>query len=204
MKRKQLAAAAAAVSLSAAGACAAAAVPAQAGRAVHVTLTASTAHAWQVRPGDTYSKIAAAVCGNAGRWPVVAAANRYPATSIPVGATLRVPCSGYSRAVTTAAHRAPVHRASGWRQIAAAVFGAQAGCADAIIVRESGGRVNAANPYSGAYGIPQALPGSKMASAGADWRWNPWTQLRWMRSYVDAQYGGACAAWSFWRAHGSY
>jgi hypothetical protein len=53
-----------------------------------------------------------------------------------------------------------------------------------IVRRESGWRVNATNPNGGAYGIPQALPGSKMASAGADWRTNPYTQLRWMVGYI--------------------
>jgi len=67
--------------------------------------------------------------------------------------------------------------------------------ADAMIVinRESGCRVNAANP-SGAYGIPQALPGSKMASAGADWQTNPVTQLIWMQGYVISRYGSWAGA----------
>lgn len=57
-----------------------------------------------------------------------------------------------------------------------------------LIARESGCRVDAYNP-SGAYGIPQSLPGHKMASHGADWRTNPITQLRWMKDYVHARYG---------------
>jgi len=57
---------------------------------------------------------------------------------------------------------------------------------------------------SGAYGIPQALPGSKMASAGADWRTNGKTQIRWMVGYVDSRYGSACSAWAYWQAHHSY
>ena len=57
---------------------------------------------------------------------------------------------------------------------------------------------------SRSYGLPQADPGSKMASAGADWRTNPVTQLRWMRGYVDGRYGSACAAWAFWQANGWY
>lgn len=65
------------------------------------------------------------------------------------------------------------------------------------------------NPYdtnsrSGAYGIPQALPGSKMATAGSDWRWNRITQVRWMIGYVDGRYGSACAAWAFWRTQRPY
>jgi hypothetical protein len=67
-------------------------------------------------------------------------------------------------------------------------------CANTLINRESGWRVDAKNPSSGALGIPQSLPGSKMASAGADYLTNPITQLRWMLSYVDGRYGGFCQA----------
>ena len=72
-----------------------------------------------------------------------------------------------------------------------------------LMNRESGCRVNAQNAYSGAYGIPQALPGSKMASAGADWQTNPVTQIRWMAGYVN-RYGGWQGALNFWYAHGWY
>jgi hypothetical protein len=80
----------------------------------------------------------------------------------------------------------------------------QAACLSAIFTRESGWKINATNSSSGAYGIPQALPGSKMASAGADWRTNPWTQIRWAIGYVDGRYGGACGAWIYWQAHSNY
>ena len=73
-----------------------------------------------------------------------------------------------------------------------------------LIYRESGCRVDAANASSGAYGIPQALPGSKMASAGADWQSNPVTQIRWMIGYVNGRYGGWSQALSWWYAHGWY
>lgn len=78
------------------------------------------------------------------------------------------------------------------------------GCFNFIIMHESGWRWNATNPSSGAYGIPQALPGSKMASAGADWRTNPDTQIRWAISYMKSRYGSICGAASFWRAHSWY
>ena len=74
---------------------------------------------------------------------------------------------------------------------------------DYIVSHESGWRVNATNPSSGAYGLPQALPGSKMASAGHDWRTNPVTQLKWMKGYVS-RYGGGPGAAAFWRAHHWY
>jgi uncharacterized protein YabE (DUF348 family) len=69
--------------------------------------------------------------------------------------------------------------------------------------RESGWRVNAANG-SGAYGIPQALPGSKMAAFGADWQTNPRTQIEWGLSYISGRYGTPCGAWSSWQAQGWY
>lgn len=57
---------------------------------------------------------------------------------------------------------------------------------------------------SGAYGLPQALPGSKMAYAGDDWKWNPITQLKWMWNYVQNQYGGACNAYHIRKSRGWY
>ncbi len=77
------------------------------------------------------------------------------------------------------------------------------GCLDNLWSKESGWRWNAANP-DGAYGIPQALPGSKMASAGADWQTNPVTQVKWGLGYIQGRYGDPCAAWSYWPANGSY
>lgn len=76
-------------------------------------------------------------------------------------------------------------------------------CAEALVMRESGWRVDATNPTSGAYGLPQALPPEKMATAGADWRTNPVTQLKWMHQYVE-QYGGWCGADAFQRANNWY
>ena len=73
-----------------------------------------------------------------------------------------------------------------------------------LIYHESGCRVGATNAGSGAYGIPQALPGSKMASAGSDWETNPVTQIRWMIGYVTGRYGGWQQALAFWYAHGWY
>lgn len=73
-----------------------------------------------------------------------------------------------------------------------------------IINHESGWRVNATNPDSGAYGLPQSLPGNKMASAGKDWKTNPITQLKWMYSYVKGRYGNASNAKHFWQTHNWY
>lgn len=73
-----------------------------------------------------------------------------------------------------------------------------------IINHESGWRVNATNPGSGAYGLPQSLPGNKMASAGKDWKTNPITQLKWMYSYVKGRYDNASNAKHFWQTHNWY
>jgi hypothetical protein len=62
--------------------------------------------------------------------------------------------------------------------------------------QESGWRWNATNPSSGAYGIPQALPANKLASAGGDWKTNPYTQIRWGLQYIRDRYGSIAAAWA--------
>jgi hypothetical protein len=78
------------------------------------------------------------------------------------------------------------------------------GCIDAIWTQESGWNVHADNPTSSAYGIPQALPGSKMSSAGPDWENNPVTQIKWGLGYIKERYGSACGAAAYKRSHGTY
>lgn len=80
----------------------------------------------------------------------------------------------------------------------------QFACLDALWTKESGWRVNAHNASSGAYGIPQALPGSKMASAGADWQTNPATQIAWGLGYIAGRYGDPCGAWAHSKARNWY
>jgi hypothetical protein len=70
--------------------------------------------------------------------------------------------------------------------------------------RESGWNVYAENPSSGAYGIPQALPGSKMANSGPDWQSNVTTQINWGLTYIAATYGTPCDAYDFDVANGGY
>jgi hypothetical protein len=70
----------------------------------------------------------------------------------------------------------------------------QFSCLVKLWERESNWRWNATNKSSGAYGIPQSLPATKMAKAGADWRTNPETQVRWGIGYIDGRYGSPCAA----------
>ncbi|MCI0383854.1 transglycosylase SLT domain-containing protein [Streptomyces sp. CNQ085] len=77
-------------------------------------------------------------------------------------------------------------------------------CFSSIIERESGWNYKAQNPSSGAYGLVQALPGSKMASAGADWQTNPATQIKWGVNYMNDRYGSPCGAWEFWQANHWY
>jgi hypothetical protein len=79
----------------------------------------------------------------------------------------------------------------------------QFSCLVALWNRESGWRVNAYNS-SGAYGIPQALPGSKMAAYGADWQTNPATQIAWGLGYITGRYGTPCGAWGHSQSTGWY
>ncbi|WP_228044572.1 aggregation-promoting factor C-terminal-like domain-containing protein [Streptomyces ferrugineus] len=84
------------------------------------------------------------------------------------------------------------------------VPGDQFQCFSNIVQHESGWNHKAVNPSSGAYGLVQAYPGSKMSSAGADWRTNPATQIKWGLNYMNDRYGSPCDAWAFWQANGSY
>lgn len=77
-------------------------------------------------------------------------------------------------------------------------------CLDALFQRESGWNHLASNSSSGAYGIPQALPGSKMASVASDWRTNPTTQITWGLNYIAGRYGTPCVAWSHSESVGWY
>ncbi|MCW7943639.1 hypothetical protein AAW14_16660 [Streptomyces hygroscopicus] len=73
-----------------------------------------------------------------------------------------------------------------------------------IVSHESGWNPSATNASSGAYGLVQALPGSKMASAGSDWKTNPATQIKWGLDYMNSRYGSPAAAWNFWSTHHWY
>jgi hypothetical protein len=96
------------------------------------------------------------------------------------------------------------------RQIAQAMLGSfgwsssQFSCLNPLWEHESGWSVTASNAGSGAYGIPQALPGSRMASAGPDWQTSVATQIRWGLQYIKDTYGSPCAAWSHSQATGWY
>jgi hypothetical protein len=127
-------------------------------------------------------------------------------------------------AARTAARPAPVQQAASQQpasttapaasgspqSIAAAMLGSfgwsssQMSCLQPLWAGESGWSVTASNPSTGAYGIPQAMPGSKMASAGPDWQTNAATQIRWGLGYIKSTYGSPCAAWSHEQSAGWY
>jgi hypothetical protein len=105
---------------------------------------------------------------------------------------------------------APVTPSGAAQQIALGMLGSfgwsssQFSCLVSLWNQESGWNVTASNPSSGAYGIPQALPGSKMASAGPDWQTDATTQIRWGLGYIKADYGSPCGAWAHEEADGWY
>ena len=80
----------------------------------------------------------------------------------------------------------------------------QFGCLVALWNKESGWNYQAYNSSSGAFGIPQALPGSKMGTAGADWQTNAATQVAWGLGYIAGRYGSPCGAWSHSESYGWY
>ncbi|GAB3207624.1 hypothetical protein GCM10027294_14720 [Marinactinospora endophytica] len=80
----------------------------------------------------------------------------------------------------------------------------QFSCLEPLWEKESNWNPSAQNPSSGAYGIPQALPGDKMASAGSDWQTNPATQIKWGLGYISDRYGTPCGAWEHSQANNWY
>jgi phage-related minor tail protein/murein DD-endopeptidase MepM/ murein hydrolase activator NlpD len=96
------------------------------------------------------------------------------------------------------------NRAIGLRMMQQRWPAGQWGALNNLWTRESGWRTTAKNPSSGAYGIPQALPGSKMASAGSDWRTNPATQIKWGLGYIASRYGSPAGAWAHSQRTGWY
>lgn len=109
-------------------------------------------------------------------------------------------------AATGPAPTSPVPSSGSIKEYASGLVGGgdQFACLDKLFERESGWNYQADNPNSSAYGIPQALPGSKMASAGADWETNPETQVRWGVGYINGRYGTPCDALAASNAKGWY
>jgi hypothetical protein len=135
-----------------------------------------------------------------------AAASQSPAPS--ASPRPRAAATALARSASPRPKTAPA-RSGSPQQIAEAMLGSfgwsssQFACLDPLWARESGWSVTAENP-SGAYGIPQALPGSKMASAGADWQTSAATQIEWGLGYIKGIYGSPCAAWDHEQATGWY
>jgi hypothetical protein len=154
----------------------------------------SAAH-WQAARAQAARKLAATKAAAATAAQNTAAQNQSTATAQP--------------AASATASAAPVASGSP-QQIAQAMlasFGwssSQFSCLDPLWAHESGWSVTAYNAGSGAYGIPQALPGSRMASAGPDWQNNAATQIRWGLEYIKGTYGSPCAAWDHEQATGWY
>lgn len=143
--------------------------------------------------------------GDLQRDPVVSRSDRRdaatPAKAAPLAATDSV-ANGYTR---TEDVRDSDPRAIGRALLAD--FGwsdSQFSCLDSLWTKESNWTVNADNPSSSAYGIPQALPGSKMSSAGSDWATNPVTQITWGLGYIQDRYGSPCSAWGHSQSHNWY
>jgi hypothetical protein len=158
----------------------------------------SAAH-WQAARAQAARKLAATKLAAAQAAAATAAQNQSTAQ----------PTASASAQPSATASAAPVASGSP-QQIAQAMlasFGwssSQFSCLDPLWAHESGWSVTAYNAGSGAYGIPQALPGSRMASAGPDWQNNAATQIRWGLEYIKGTYGSPCAAWDHEQATGWY
>ena len=147
-----------------------------------------------------------AVANRAARAHVIAAANRAARAAAAKRAVVAAAAKQRAAAAAASASRSSSRdpRSAARALLAARGWSGQFGCLDSLWQRESGWNPRAYNPSSGAFGIPQALPGSKMASAGADWRTNPVTQIRWGLSYIASTYGTPCGAWAHSQASGWY
>lgn len=115
----------------------------------------------------------------------------------PVAASASAPAVGVPDPGTAQAIAYDMVMARGWGQ-------GEFDCLVALWNKESHWNVYAHNTRSGAYGIPQALPGDKMATAGADWATNPTTQITWGLGYIGGRYGTPCGAWGHSQAKGWY
>jgi uncharacterized protein YabE (DUF348 family) len=140
----------------------------------------------------------------AGRTKIRTVTLRAPVTKVVSVGTQQAPVVTTARTYSAPAPSPGSAQAIAKQLLAARGWGdGQFDCLVQIWDRESGWNVHAANP-SGAYGIPQALPGSKMGSAGPDWQDDATTQIRWGLGYIAGRYGTPCGAWSFWQNNGWY
>lgn len=138
--------------------------------------------------------------------PTLTSTTAGPTTSAPRQTTTRTTAKSSPKATATSVASA-CRRYTGYQRTACALlprYGFGYGEMSALVPmweHESGWDPASENASSGAYGIPQALPGSKMAAAGSDWRTNAATQIRWGLSYIKEVYGTPTQAWEFWQAN---
>ncbi len=134
----------------------------------------------------------------AGSYSSAVSRDRYKITKpAPVIRARSAPAAGTPDPGTAKAIAHGMVTAKGWGS-------AEYDCLVALWNKESHWNVYAHNKSSGAYGIPQAMPGSKMASVGSDWATNPKTQITWGLSYIQGRYGTPCGAWNASQAKGWY
>lgn len=176
------------------------------GNAMNASPDAATAavHFAQMRSELDAARAAAAKAAG-----IKAAAGKAAAGRAAAGRAAAAKAAAQQKARTAAARR-PAAPSGSPQQIAQQMLGqfgwsaSQFSCLQPLWQRESGWSVSASNPSSGAYGIPQALPGSQMASTGSDWQTNAATQIRWGLQYIQGRYGSPCGAWSHEGANGWY
>ena len=160
---------------------------------VLVTIVApDPAHAIGQQTSGEAPSVAAQQVTPAGEARLAVERDSYRVTKRPIAPAAGMPDPGTAMAIAW-----ELLVARGWDTV-------QYYCLVALWQRESHWNQYAMNPTSGAYGIPQALPGSKMASAGADWATNPRTQILWGLGYIAARYGTPCGAWEHSQVHNWY
>ncbi|WP_350349677.1 lytic transglycosylase domain-containing protein [Agromyces sp. G08B096] len=155
----------------------------------------ATASADYVQPGDRFDGEPIQDVEVSGEYDVAVSREAYLVEKKPEEPVVTAAAAGWAPPAITPdpgsaqAYAAGAVAARGWPS-------SEFDCLYALWAKESGWRVNAYNASSGAYGIPQALPGSKMATAGADWETNAATQIEWGLGYVSGRYGTPCGAWA--------
>ena len=186
--------------------------PPQADVAYQLTDVTFALRASQIRAAATQYAVAQRTAAQK-RAAKKAAAARAAAVAAPADAIATAAAASQSPAPSASpqptATATALARSGSPQRIAEAMLGSfgwssgQFACLDPLWAEESGWNVTAENP-SGAYGIPQALPGAKMASAGPDWQTSAATQIKWGLGYIKDIYGSPCAAWAHEQATGWY
>ncbi|GGO03041.1 aggregation-promoting factor C-terminal-like domain-containing protein [Micromonospora parathelypteridis] len=120
-------------------------------------------------------------------------------------AAANAPAKPYDGPIPASCEEFSGNRKTGCALMIGAGFGiAEFPCLEKLWTKESGWNHKANNGSSGAYGIPQALPGSKMGSVASDWRTNPATQITWGLGYIKGRYKTPCGAWTYFQNNGHY